>query len=222
MPISWPSATTLALLVGIEQRGDRRHVEARLARRTCRAASGCAARRRDCRTDPSSGGRSTCRRRAARWSRGRSRTTAPRRSARRSSTTRAAEARPARTRPTSLRHCASGHCQGSRLGSSFILFFARLDASQTKPNLNAKSAKDAKDAKESNRHGKAMARARRLQSLQPTRHQSACPLFYQFCALCVLCAFALRFGFDFQLIATAYPPSPRSPRSPPCSPPLRP
>ena len=72
-----------ALLVGMQQRGHRRHVEGRLDLRICPAACrmrGTPTRRR---TGPRRAGRSTCRLRADRSSRGRCRTTARPRSARR-------------------------------------------------------------------------------------------------------------------------------------------
>ena len=85
------------LLVRIKERGDRRHEEARLARPRAAGCPGCAARPAALPYWPCDSGRSTRRRRAARWSRDRSRTRAPPRSARRPASAPARSGRPART-----------------------------------------------------------------------------------------------------------------------------
>ena len=81
MPISWPSATTRRCSSGMQQRGHRRHVEARLDAVFFEHLENARHARPDCRTGPRRAGRSSCRRRADRWSRDRCRTTTPPRSA---------------------------------------------------------------------------------------------------------------------------------------------
>ena len=100
-----------ALLVGIEQRGHRRARRSSPSRRAAPGFRGCAARPARLPYWPCDSRPIDSPPRAARWSRGRSRTRARPRSARRPASSRGRSGRPARTRLTMPRQRASGHCQ---------------------------------------------------------------------------------------------------------------
>ena len=131
-----PLGDHLALLVGMEQGGDRRHVERR--RHVVLLQHLQDARHADA-VAVLAPGHAADRLAALAQLVGlvvASRTRSRRRSARRSSRSSGAALRPARTWLTSLRQCSSGHCHGSSGFCSFIDGFPDLPAKAIRPELS--------------------------------------------------------------------------------------